>query len=175
MKEIRIQGYGGQGAVTLATLLAQAATESGYHAQALPFFGVERRGAPVRAVVRISEDVIRVHSQACNADLAVVLSANLLETALASGVKADADMVVNATEPVSAEGHLVKTLDAAGIALNAGLGSGSAAVNVPMYAAACQALGISRDVMARVLREKWSGSVGEKNAAAACAAYDAVA
>ena len=44
MLELRINGFGGQGSVTLAHLLAQAALENGEHGQALPFFGVERRG-----------------------------------------------------------------------------------------------------------------------------------
>lgn len=43
MLELRINGFGGQGSVTLAHLLAQAALENGEHGQALPFFGVERR------------------------------------------------------------------------------------------------------------------------------------
>lgn len=54
MLELRINGFGGQGSVTLAHLLAQAALENGEQGQALPFFGVERRGAPVRAAVRMS-------------------------------------------------------------------------------------------------------------------------
>ena len=173
MKEIKIQGYGGQGAVTLATLLAQAVTDSGHYSQALPFFGMERRGAPVRAVVRISEEPIRVHSQACAAELVLVLSENLIDTALSSDCLPSADVVVNAQAPLALPGRNVITLDAAGIALDAGLGTAAAAVNVPMYAAACRVLGIDRAVMRAVLEAKWSGSVGEKNIAAAERAFDA--
>ena len=171
MTEVKIQGYGGQGAVTLATLLAAAATASGYHAQSLPFFGVERRGAPVRAVVRISDDVIRVHSQACMADVAVVLSENLLDTVLSGEIKPGAALVINAKDQIAVPEHPVTALDAAGIAVQAGLGTGSAAVNVPMYAAACRVLGFSKETTISVLRAKWGGSIGEKNVAAAEAAY----
>ncbi|OYT61079.1 pyruvate ferredoxin oxidoreductase, partial [Thermoplasmatales archaeon ex4484_30] len=48
MKEIIFYGRGGQGAVTAANLLASAALKSGNKGvQAFPFFGAERRGAPV--------------------------------------------------------------------------------------------------------------------------------
>ena len=52
--EIRWHGRGGQGAVTSAELVAQAAIDEGKFAQAFPSFGPERRGAPVLAFVRIS-------------------------------------------------------------------------------------------------------------------------
>ncbi|MFO7494290.1 MAG: 2-oxoacid:acceptor oxidoreductase family protein, partial [Desulfobacterales bacterium] len=45
MIEIRLHGRGGQGAVTSAELLAQAAIGEGKYAQAFPSFGPERRGA----------------------------------------------------------------------------------------------------------------------------------
>ena len=46
---IRWHGRGGQGAVTSAELVAQAAISEGKYAQAFPSFGPERRGAPVSA------------------------------------------------------------------------------------------------------------------------------
>ena len=53
MIEIRFHGRGGQGAVTAAEILAKAAFKDGKYSQAFPFFGVERRGAPVMAFTRI--------------------------------------------------------------------------------------------------------------------------
>ncbi|MCK4221583.1 MAG: 2-oxoacid:acceptor oxidoreductase family protein, partial [Dehalococcoidia bacterium] len=48
MLEIRFHGRGGQGAVTAANLLASAALKDGHKGvQSFPFFGGERRGAPV--------------------------------------------------------------------------------------------------------------------------------
>jgi len=52
--EIRWHGRGGQGAVTSAELLAMAAIIEGKYAVAIPYFGAERRGAPVIAYNRIS-------------------------------------------------------------------------------------------------------------------------
>ncbi|HJW97465.1 MAG TPA: 2-oxoacid:acceptor oxidoreductase family protein, partial [archaeon] len=49
MMEIRFHGRGGQGAVTAAAILARAAGFDDKYAQGFPAFGVERRGAPVKA------------------------------------------------------------------------------------------------------------------------------
>ena len=56
MHEVRFHGRGGQGAVTSAELLAQAAIADGNSAQAFPSFGPERRGAPVIAFARVSRE-----------------------------------------------------------------------------------------------------------------------
>ncbi|MFA7303994.1 MAG: 2-oxoacid:acceptor oxidoreductase family protein, partial [Methanoregula sp.] len=53
MFEIRIHSRGGQGGVTAARLLAMAALHDGKYATACPFYGAERRGAPVVSFVRI--------------------------------------------------------------------------------------------------------------------------
>ncbi len=53
MIEMRFHGRGGQGAVTSAELVAQAAIDSGKYATAFPSFGPERRGAPVVAFARV--------------------------------------------------------------------------------------------------------------------------
>lgn len=53
MFEVRIHGGGGQGAVMAAQALAEAAAIEGNYAVAFPFFGAERRGAPVLAFTRI--------------------------------------------------------------------------------------------------------------------------
>jgi 2-oxoacid:acceptor oxidoreductase gamma subunit (pyruvate/2-ketoisovalerate family) len=49
MIEVRFHGRGGQGAVVASEILAKAAVKEGMFASAFPFFGVERRGAPVMA------------------------------------------------------------------------------------------------------------------------------
>jgi pyruvate ferredoxin oxidoreductase gamma subunit len=57
--EIRLHGRGGQGSVVAAYLAATAAHDSGFHCQAFPAFGAERRGAPVASFVRIARHPIR--------------------------------------------------------------------------------------------------------------------
>ena len=59
MKEIRIHGRGGQGSVTAAELVAVAAFEDGKWSQAFPYFGTERRGAPVTGWVSASSKACR--------------------------------------------------------------------------------------------------------------------
>lgn len=60
--EIRWHGRGGQGAKTAALLLADVAFKTGKYVQGFPEYGPERMGAPITAYNRISDEVIRVHS-----------------------------------------------------------------------------------------------------------------
>jgi pyruvate ferredoxin oxidoreductase gamma subunit len=99
--EIRWHGRGGQGAVTSAELVAQAAIDEGKYAQAFPAFGAERRGAPVIAFVRISSsEPIRVRAEITEPDVVVVLDPALLRTVdVTSGLKASGVLVVNTKKP----------------------------------------------------------------------------
>ncbi len=58
MFQLVIHGRGGQGAKTMAMLLAQAVIESGDYAQAYPEFGPERTGAPVYSFLRVNSQRI---------------------------------------------------------------------------------------------------------------------
>ncbi len=95
--EIRWHGRGGQGAVTSAELLAQAAISEGKYAQAFPSFGPERRGAPVLAFDRISgTQPIRVRAEIVEPDVVVVLDPSLLRVVkVALGLKEKGIFVVN--------------------------------------------------------------------------------
>ena len=89
--EIRWHGRGGQGAVTSAELLAQAAISEGKYAQAFPSFGPERRGAPVLAFDRIDEkEPIRIRAEITEPDVVVVLDPSLLGIVnVTAGLKKD--------------------------------------------------------------------------------------
>lgn len=76
--EICWYGRGGQGAVTAAKLLAEAALSEGKFIQAFPEYGPERTGAPVRSFNRIGTSPIRLHSQIKNPNIIVVLNPTLL-------------------------------------------------------------------------------------------------
>jgi pyruvate ferredoxin oxidoreductase gamma subunit len=95
--EIRWHGRGGQGAVTSAELLAQAAISEGKHAHAFPSFGPERRGAPVLAFVRISsQEPIRVRAEITEPDVVVVLDPGLLGIVnVTSGLKENGLLLIN--------------------------------------------------------------------------------
>src|SRR4030066_755338 len=96
MIEIRFHGRGGQGAVTSAEILALAAIGEGRYAQAFPSFGPERRGAPVVAFCRISDQPIKIRANIYEPDLVVVLDASLLK-------------IVNVAAGLRQEGILIPT------------------------------------------------------------------
>lgn len=96
MIEIRFHGRGGQGAVTSAELAALAAIEEGKFAQAFPSFGPERRGAPVMAFVRVSEEQIRTREKVYNPNIVVVLDPSLLKIVnVEAGLGEDGLVVLN--------------------------------------------------------------------------------
>ncbi len=79
MIQIRIHGRGGQGVVTAAELIAIAAFKNGKQAQAFPFFGVERTGAPVESYVRIDDKPIITREQIYQPDILIIQDASLLD------------------------------------------------------------------------------------------------
>jgi pyruvate ferredoxin oxidoreductase gamma subunit len=94
--EIRWHGRGGQGAKTAALLLADVAFQTGKHVQGFPEYGPERMGAPITAYNRISEDVIRVHSNIYDPDYVAVVDETLLHTVdVTAGLKEDGAIIVN--------------------------------------------------------------------------------
>lgn len=96
MIEMRFHGRGGQGAVTSAELVAQAAIGTGKYATAFPSFGPERRGAPVVAFARVDDKPIRLRSKIYYPDVVIVLDPSLLEIANPTqGLREDGILVVN--------------------------------------------------------------------------------
>jgi pyruvate ferredoxin oxidoreductase gamma subunit len=95
--EIRWHGRGGQGAVTSAELVAQAAISEGRYGQAFPAFGPERRGAPVQAFVRVSNNQpIRNRAEITQPDVVVVLDPGLLPVVnVTIGLKPDGIAIIN--------------------------------------------------------------------------------
>ncbi len=99
MIEIRFHGRGGQGAVTSAELVAQAAIDTGKYATAFPSFGPERRGAPVVAFARVDDEPIRLRSKIYEPDVVIVLDPSLLEIANPTeGIKSDGILIVNTSK-----------------------------------------------------------------------------
>lgn len=99
MFQVRIHGRGGQGVVTAAELLAQAAFDEGEFAQAFPSFGSERTGAPVVAFVRISETPIRVREPIMIPNALIVQDETLLRAIdVFAGLSADGYVIINSTK-----------------------------------------------------------------------------
>jgi pyruvate ferredoxin oxidoreductase gamma subunit len=98
--EVRWHGRGGLGAVTSAELVARAAISEGRYAQSFPSFGPERRGAPVLAFLRISDEFIKTRTVIQEPDIVVVLDPTLLRTVdITSGLKKKGEIIINSRKP----------------------------------------------------------------------------
>ena len=178
LKEIRIHGRGGQGSVTAADLLAHAAFMEDKWVQAFPYFGAERRGAPVKAFARISDEPILVHSQVYTPDYVIVLDHAIYKVVdVTEGLKKDGVIVVNTTKKPSElglKGWRIATVDATGIALELNLlVAGLPIVNTSIVGAFAKATGeVKLTSVLKAINETWTGGAGEKNARAAELAYE---
>ncbi|HII84635.1 MAG TPA: pyruvate ferredoxin oxidoreductase subunit gamma [Methanobacterium subterraneum] len=173
MIEIRFHGRGGQGAVTAAEILAKAAFEDGKYCQAFPFFGAERKGAPVMAFSRINDKPIRRRYQVYNPDHVLVLDETLLEAVdVLSGLKSGGKVIINTKEDLKLGDADVYTIDATGIALDT---LGVPIVNTVMLGAFAKVIGeVSLDSIIKITKETFPGKIGEKNAEAAKIAFEKV-
>jgi len=125
MQEIRFHGRGGQGAVIASVLLACAAFKEGKEVQAFPFFGVERRGAPVTAYTRISDEKIRIKGPIYSPGYVIVLDPTLLEVVdVTKGLKDGGSILVNSDK----KNGKTATVDANLIASELGLGTKSSPI-----------------------------------------------
>ena len=165
MEEIRFHGRGGQGAVTAATLLAVAGFNDGSYTQSFPKFGVERRGAPVEAFVRISDSFIRGKSAIYNPDILVVLDSTLFDVVdVTSGLKKEGMAIIN-TEKKPDEFNIkdatVHTIDVTSLAFEI---LGRDIVNTAMLGAfSAFTKKIGKDSICDAIMNHFSGSIAEKN------------
>jgi 2-oxoacid:acceptor oxidoreductase gamma subunit (pyruvate/2-ketoisovalerate family) len=174
MLELRIHGRGGQGVVTMAELLAKAAVKSGLEAQTLPFFGVERRGAVVKACVRLDEAPIKIRSMSYHPQAIALTHANLLSYAQMDGIEDDTIFIVNATEPLAIK-QPQWLIDAETVATtNKLVFSGEPFINVPMLGAIAKVLNLPLEVVEAAIRDHWKGSKADLNLMAARQAYEQV-
>ena len=172
MIEIRFHGRGGQGSVTAAEILAKAAFKDGKYSQAFPFFGVERRGAPVMAFTRIDDKPIEIRYQIYNPDYVLVLDDGLMNVVdVFSGIKDNTEVMINIPEEFKGSGeHKVYSIDATGIALEL---LGRNIVNTIILGYFAKKTGIvTIDSLIEVILETFPGKIGELNAEATRKAYE---
>ena len=128
MYEIRFHGRGGQGAVTASKILATAAFMESKWVTSFPFFGSERRGAPVTAFTRVDDRRIELRRQIYEPDAVIVLDKSLMSIVnVTDGLKNDGVIVVNGIDGNLKEAgrYRVGYVDATSIALRNGLGDPS--------------------------------------------------
>ena len=148
LTEVRILSRGGQGGVTAAKLLASAGHLSGKYVQAIPKYGAERKGAPIFADVRISDEHVKTHAPVIpfNTHSWIVLEPSLVDTIPFDELKPGTLVVVNSQEIPSSlkdKSNLkVGIVDAVDIATECGLiRSGTVMVSTTMLGAWIKATG----------------------------------
>jgi pyruvate ferredoxin oxidoreductase gamma subunit len=180
MHEVRWHGRGGQGAVTSAKILADAAFRSGFEGvTSQPSFGAERRGAPITASSRLAHEPIRILSQVISPDIVVVLDDSLLTVANATtGMKPGGTIIVNTSKGASDLGISgdirVVTSDVTGAAEAAELiVGGQPMVSTAILGAFAAATGlITMEAVEAAIGKAFKGSAAAKNIAAARTAYE---
>lgn len=178
MFQVRIHGRGGQGVVTAAELLAQAAFSEGRHAQAFPSFGSERTGAPVVAFCRIADEAIRVREPVMAPDALIVQDETLLHGVdVFNGLLPTGYVLINSMRTftelglgqfASATNRFV-TVPATELALEHLGRPVPNAVLLGAFAALTQVVSLASVVDA--IGAKFKGKLAEGNSAAATAAY----
>lgn len=175
--ELRFHGRGGQGAVTAAHVTVDSAVRDGFWGTAFPFFGAERRGAPVTAFARLSCDKVVTRSMVRNPDVVVVLDPSIMNYVnVFDGLKNHGIVVINSsTKPNISREVKLYTVNATKIALDLGLVlAGWPLVNIAMVGALSRILGIRLSSVLDSVRSMLSGRMAELNMIAAERAYHEV-
>lgn len=181
MQEIRFHGRGGQGAVIASKIMACAAFKEGRYVQSFPKFGVERRGAPVEAFLRIDQDKILIRNNVYTPDHIVVLDHTLMEAIdPTTGLKEGGWVLINTTRqptefPALTKRFRVATVDASAIAVKHRLGSASSPiVNTAILGAMARVIGTAQiDTVCAAIKEE-APIKPDANAQAARDAYEQV-
>ena len=176
--EIKFVARAGQGAKTAAQILAEAALAKDLHFQAFPQFGPERRGAPVSAFVRLSQEPILLHSQIEVPEITVVLEPSLLE---ANQTAESAVVIVNSNRETNPGGKTYQ-LDASEIAHfflgknfpNLVMVGALIAVIEKEYPQFAVSLENAAEIVRKKLATKWGKDMAEKNIAAMERGYEEI-
>lgn len=178
MVEIRFHGRGGQGTVVASKILADALAKEGNYVQAYPEFGVERRGAPVFAFIRIDHKPIYDKSRIYTPDHVVVVDPTLIEAIdVTEGLKEGGVIIIN-SDKKPADFNLppkfrLATINATAIAVRNKLGTlATPIVNTAIIGAVIKILGLTRlESLLQAIREGISLRP-EDNVQAAKEAYE---
>jgi pyruvate ferredoxin oxidoreductase gamma subunit len=178
--QVRFHGRGGQGVVTAAELLSVAAFNEGSHAQAFPSFGSERMGAPVVSFCRIDSRPIRTHEPVMKPDALVIQDVTLIhQVDLFAGLTPGGYILVNTSRSFEELGlgeldgrfqrERLMTCPATEIAIEQ---LGRPVANAALLGGFAALTGkIGLDAISTAIRERFTGTTGDGNVAAATAAY----
>ena len=178
MKETRIHGRGGQGSLVLAQFMAIAALEDGQYGQAFPFLGGggERRGKPIMAFCRLSDQTIRLRSRVDEPDYVIVQDATIMgELDVTEGLKDGGLVLLNTDKSVEDLGLSGKPFEAHTISADnlARRILGRPIINTALLGAfAAITNEITLQSALNAVRSKFPGRLGEKNAQVVQESYD---
>ena len=166
MIEVRLHGRGGQGVVSAAQLIADAAVLEGKYVQAFPEFGAERSGAPIAAYARLSDEPIEIHSSIRSPDVVMVVDKSMAYfKSTTQGLSKEGYFICNCDgSPEELRSKLgldpsvkIVTLDATGIAIKA---LGKDYPNTPMLGSLLKATGmVAYESLEKVLGDRFKGRV----------------
>ncbi|MFX1293253.1 MAG: 2-oxoacid:acceptor oxidoreductase family protein [Promethearchaeota archaeon] len=146
LHEICWHGRGGQGVITAAQILAEAAYYfHDLYMTASPSFGAERLGVPITASTRISDKNIKLCPQIINPDVVIVIDETLLKDVDVTAVLKDRALIIVNSLKVPSELNLkanfkVVTADATKVALDLDLrAAGLLVLNTPILDAVIKA------------------------------------
>lgn len=174
MHELTIFARGGQGAVTAAKILVNAALLAGRYAQSIPSFGQERKGAPVYTFARISTDPISMHSYVYEPHCVVVFDWSLLDLGINvhAGVRQGGILVANVSSPPEPGSIYSKTGYVDAWAITKEL-LGNVPPNAAMLGAIAKTTGwISLDSLLQAIEQSMAGNKAERNIECVKAAYE---
>ncbi|MGQ9673819.1 MAG: 2-oxoacid:acceptor oxidoreductase family protein [Candidatus Aminicenantales bacterium] len=178
MIEIRFHGRGGQGTVVASKVLADALAKEGNYVQAYPEFGVERRGAPVFAFIRIDNKPIYDKSRIYEPDHVVVVDPTLVDAIdVTEGLKDGGIIIINSDKRPDEfnfpNKFRVATVPATDIAVKHKLGTLAAPiVNTAIVGAVVKILNLTRLDSLLAAIEEGVPTKPEANMAAAREAYE---
>lgn len=167
MKEIRIHGRGGHGVVLASEIFISALIREGRYAACFPYFGFERRGAPVFGFIRFDEKPIRQKDQIYHPDCVVVLDETLFKSVnIYQGIKENSILILNErrgmTElTIPAEIQKVGLVDATQISLET---TGTFIPNTAMLGALCRTSGwVQLGSLVKSIKETFPRKIQQKN------------
>jgi pyruvate ferredoxin oxidoreductase gamma subunit len=185
LTEIRWHARAGQGAVTAAKVVAETALSADQYMQAMPEYGPERMGAPIKAFTRICDEPIEIHNNIENPDVVIVLDESLIDVIdVTEGLKSSGVIIINTCSPAAAvkeslgvpDTVKVACVDASGIAVDT---IKRDIPNTPIVGALIKVTGVIdlevfKGLLAKNLGKKFGQEMIDNNYAAVQRAYEEV-
>lgn len=114
LTQIRMSGLGGQGVVTAAHIIGNAAVKDSKFALVNPFFGAEKRLAPAESYVRIASRPIYDRGEITFPDVIMIFHPHVITMGKSytmpfySGLKKDGVIIINSDSPLALSGDDMK-------------------------------------------------------------------